>query len=134
MIGDTHPASPPPKRRVEGHGVVMRRLVASLVASLLACGAPTVDGSSPETLATSIEELERELFVADRTRLEEALRAIVARELGRAMRGDFGAASGASEVDRRVAERLHDRTAEEIIAQAEDLRAERRSSDAAAPP
>ena len=112
----------------------MRLLVASLVASLLACGAPTVDGSSPEAIASSIEEIERELSLTDRTRLEEALRAIVARELGRAMRRGFGTASDALEVDRRVAERLHGRTAEEIIAQAEALRAEQRNSDVSARP
>ena len=102
----------------------MRLFAALLLAALLACRPATIDGSSPEATEASLEEIRLRLSFDDRVRLQEALRTIVARELGNAMRGGFNTTS-AAHVDRRVTETLDGKTAEEVIAHAQALRAER---------
>ncbi len=104
----------------------MRLLIALWVGSLVACHGPTIDGSSSQTTEASVAVVKQELAPEDQVRLEEALRTIVARELGSAMRGGFGTPSGAHDVDERVAALLHGKTAAEVIAYAEDLRAQPR--------
>jgi hypothetical protein len=94
------------------------------VALLLACLDAGIDGSSPAAAQRSINEIKRELPAEQRTRLERALMFIVARELGAAMVGPYGTASTAN-VDRKVAEILDGKTAEEVIAYVDALRPER---------
>ena len=104
----------------------MRLLVALLAGCLLGCQ-PTIDGSSPQASEASLAEIKQQLSLEDRTRLDEAVRAIVARELGSSMRGGFGSASDAHDVDLRIAEILDGKTVSEVIAYAENLRAERQN-------
>ncbi len=102
----------------------MRLFAALLLAALLACRPATIDGSSREATEASLEEIRQQLSFDDQVRLKEALRTIVVRELGNAMRAGFDTTS-AAHVDRRVTETLDGKTAEEVIAHAQALRAER---------
>jgi len=100
-----------------------RVLLVVPAALLLACLDPSIDGSSPAMAQLSLEEIKRELPVEQRTRLEQALIFIVARELGAAMSGPYGTTSTA-DVDRKVAEFLDGKTAEDVIAYVDALRPE----------
>lgn len=108
-------------------------LVLAVALLLLACPAPTIDGSSPTAVKVSLEEIERELSSYDRARLEHAMKFIVARELGAALGGSYGSASTA-DVDRKVAQTLDGKTVEEVIAYVEALRVEGRSGKLAPSP
>ena len=87
---------------------------------LLACPAPTIDGSSPTAVKVSLEEIKRELSSDDRAHLEQAIIFIVARELSDALGGSYGSTSTA-DVDRKVTETLDGKTVEEVIAYVEAL-------------
>jgi hypothetical protein len=100
--------------------------VAALV--MPACGAPTIDGSSSEATKASIEKIERELSGDDRRHFEGAIRFVVADALAASL--GFGAESTAGDVDRRVIEQLEGRTARDVIALADAIRADRRAATA----
>jgi len=102
------------------------RLCRTLAAAALlmpACGAPTIDGSSPEAVKASIEQIERELSVDDRREFGGAVRFVVADALAANL--EFGAGSTADDVNRRVIEQLEGKTARDVIALVEEIRAER---------
>ncbi len=99
-----------------------RVLLVLPAALLLACLDPSIDGSSPAMARLSLEEIKRELPAEQRARLEQALIFIVAREIGASF-GDYGSAPTA-DVDRKVAEFLDGKTAEDVIAHVDALQTE----------
>jgi hypothetical protein len=101
----------------------LRRTLAAAALVMPACGAPTIDGSSPEAVKASIEQVERELSVDDRREFEGAVRFVVADALAANL--EFGAGSTADDVNRRVIEQLEGKTARDVIALVEEIRAER---------
>ena len=101
----------------------LRRSLAVAVLLLAACSAPTIDGSSPEAAKASIEQIERELSGDDRREFEGAVRFVVADALAASL--GFGADSAAADVNRRVTEQLEGKTARDVIALADAIRAER---------
>ena len=101
----------------------LRRNLAVAVLLLAACSAPTIDGSSPEAAKASIEQIERELSGDDRREFEGAVRFVVADALAASL--GFGAGSTADDVNRRVIEQLEGKTARDVIALVDAIRAER---------
>ncbi len=101
----------------------LRRNLAVAVLLLAACSAPTIDGSSPEAAKASIEQIERELSGDDRREFEGAVRFVVADALGASL--GFGAESTGADVSRRVMEQLEGKTARDVIALVDAIRAER---------
>jgi hypothetical protein len=106
----------------------LRRTLAVAALVMPACGAPTIDGSSPEAVKASIEQIERELSSDDRREFEGAVRFVVADALAANL--EFGAGSTADDVNRRVIERLEGKTARDVIVLVEEIRADRRAATA----
>jgi hypothetical protein len=109
----------------------LRPLLAVATLLLPACRGTAIDGSTPDAAKASIEQIERELAPEDRRQFEGAIRFVVADSLAAHLA--FGSGSTADEVNRRVTGLLDGKTAPEVIALAEAIRAERAAPEPASP-
>ena len=101
----------------------LRRNLAVAALLMPACTATTIDGSSPKAAKASIEQIEQGLSGDDRREFEGAVRFVVADAVAESL--GFAADSTAADVNRRVVEQLDGKTARDVIALADAIRAER---------
>lgn len=105
------------------------RLIALLVlvATLVACGEPRLDGSSEEALKASIEAVKKPLSREDRKRFEDAVLKVGMQDVN-----IFAAAVDKDALQRRLRDNLDGKTAHQVIEEGERLAAKRsgtRSAD-----
>ena len=92
---------------------------------LAACGPGRVDGTSDESLKKSLEQVRTELPDDERTKFDQAIQEIAFADLGLndlLVAGKTGDALGLAE---KIREKLDGKTGAEILAQAQEIRAER---------
>ncbi len=103
-----------------------RSLACALLCLPMAACAESIDGSSPEAARVSIERIERDLDAAEREKLQDAIRMVVADALGHSLA--FGSAVTGEHVDQQVRAFLDGKSAREVIEGAGALRASRNSA------
>lgn len=102
-------------------------LLAFGLSLLAACGQPTVDGSSNESVKQSIEKMNKSLSEAEQKKFQEAVlmialnQAMSQMDMEKMMKGE---SPDPEVIQAQVRERLHGKTAQEIIAEGERVRAE----------
>lgn len=98
---------------------------AIVIAALLAagCGAPRIDGTSPEKLAASIQKVTASLPEAERSKFGAAVMTVSTKDL---LTGGLASLAGKSseQIQAQAASTLNGKTAAEVIAAAEAIRAE----------
>jgi hypothetical protein len=92
------------------------------------CGPPTIDGSSDESLKTSIENVKAALGDEEKKKFEAAVVAITFDELKGAFADAVSGKADPEAAGRKLRDRLHGKTAAEIIAEGEKVGAEIKSA------
>jgi hypothetical protein len=108
-----------------------RIILAMLVAASLAvsgCSKPTIDASTDETMKASSQKVRESLPEAKRTEFDEAIQILAFSKIDLSSLMASGA-SGAGTIEAKVKDSLNGKTADEIIAQAAQIKAERQARE-----
>ena len=106
------------------------RLVALLILPFLwACGDPRVEGSSDEELKVSIEKVRNSLPEEDQARFDEAISELALAHLPLGEMIAAGVGGGMELVGAKLKDQLVGKTADEILAEADQIRAEREQKE-----
>lgn len=100
-------------------------LVAILAVLISGCGDKKVDSSTDEKFKSSIEIVKNSLPDAKRQEFEEAVKVLAFSEVGNL----FEAAANPEGVQRKIKDKLHGKTAEEIISEGNLIIAERKKKE-----
>ena len=103
-------------------------IVSSLVLFSLGCSEPTIDATSDETAKASMERIHTSLSEEEKKKFQEALPVILFQDL-ESLENLFSAAQDADSFKADALKKLHGKTAEEVIADAERIVAERREKE-----
>lgn len=105
----------------------MKKLIAMLVLAVLvtACGDKKVDGSTDDKLKTSLEAIKGSLADEKKKEFEEAVQVLAFSEIGNI----FEAAVNTDGMQRKIKDKLHGKTANEIIAEGNRVIAERKKRE-----
>ena len=103
-------------------------IVSSLVLFSLGCSEPTIDATSDETAKASMEQIHTSLSEEEKKTFQEALPVILFQDL-ESLENLFSAAQDADSFKADALKKLHGKTAEEVIADAERIVAERREKE-----
>ena len=102
----------------------MKKLIAMVILTTLivGCGDEKVDTSTDEKFKTSIEAMKRSLSDEKKKEFEEAIQAMAFSEIGNI----FEAAANPDGMQRKIKDKLHGKTADEIISEGNRIIAERK--------
>lgn len=99
-------------------------VISFLALSLAACGKPTIDTSSDESMKTSIEKVRDSLSDEKKQKFDEALRIVAFSNIE--LKDIFaGGAAAAGSMESKMKETLQGKSGEEVIALAESIKKER---------
>lgn len=91
--------------------------------AVMACGAPTIDGSSDESLEESVEEVRSNLDEVERDQFDQALMTIALASIDVENFAEL-AALGPNEIARRARNQMDGKTAGDVIRRAAEIKAE----------
>ncbi|MCH2341459.1 DUF6694 family lipoprotein [Pseudomonas sp. NPDC047963] len=104
-------------------------LIAALAAILVGCGEPKLDGSTEEAMKASVEKVSAKLETAKRAEFQEAIQVVAFSEM------NFGAVMKGEESPEKMAGKMYGaldgKTADEVIARASAIKAERAAREKA---
>jgi hypothetical protein len=103
-------------------------ILAAFVLAASGCSAPTIDTSSDEAMKASAQKVRESLPEDRRAEFDEAVQLLVFSQIGMA-EVLAGGALGAASVESRMKSSLDGKTAEEVIAEAARIRAERQARE-----
>lgn len=102
--------------------------VTLIVIAVAACSDPKIDASSDQTMKQSVEKVRASLPEAKRSQFDEALRVLAFSEIS--MKDLFAeGAAGVGNIEGKVRQSLDGKTGQEVIAQAEQMKAERKQRE-----